>query len=138
MSEENKALARRYSEEFWNEGREDLFDEIVAQDAVAHVGGQNHDIEAWKQGAAMLRNAFSDFHIQIDDEMAVDDKVIQRWTISGTNEGEFSGMPATGKKVAWPAIAIFRLSGAKIAEIWTQGDTLGMMQQLGHVPSPGG
>jgi steroid delta-isomerase-like uncharacterized protein len=138
MSEENKAIARRYVEQFWNEGRIDLFEEIVAEDAVSHTTRGDAGAEGWKQGAGMLRNAFPDIRITLDDEMAVDGKVVQRWTISGTNEGELFGMPATGKKAVWPAIAIFRLSGAKIAELWAQGDTLGMLQQLGAVPSPGG
>jgi steroid delta-isomerase-like uncharacterized protein len=94
--------------------------------------------EAWKQGTAALRNAFPDIRITIDDEIAADGKVVQRWTIRGTHQGDFFGVPATGKKVAWPVIAIFRLSGAKIAEVWTQGDTLNTLQQLGAVPPLGG
>lgn len=135
MSEEDKAIARRYAEQFWNEGRVDVFEEIVAPDAVSHSMQGDVGAEGWKQGTGMLRNAFPDLRITIEDEMAVDGKVVQRWTISGTNEGELFGMPATGKRVAWPAVAIFRIAGAKIAELWSQGDTLGMMQQLGLVPS---
>jgi steroid delta-isomerase-like uncharacterized protein len=138
MSEGNKAIARRYVEEFWNERRFDLFDELVAQDAVSHTNQGDADFEGWKQGVGILRTAFPDFHITVEDEMAVDSKVVQRWTLRGTNQGELLGIPATGKKAVWPAIVIFRLSGAKIAEIWVQGDSLGMMQQLGVVPSPGG
>lgn len=138
MSEENTAIARRYVEEFWNDRRVDLFDELVAQDGVSHTNQGDADIEGWRQGVGMLRNAFPDFHITVEDEMAVDSKVVQRWILSGTHQGELLGIPATGKKVAWPAIAIFRLSGTKIAEVWVQGDSLGMMQQLGAIPSPGG
>ena len=137
MSKGNKAIARRYVEEFWNEGRFDLFDELVAQDAVSHTNQGDADVEGWRQGAGMLRNAFPDFHITVEDEMTVDSKVVQRWTLSGTNQGELLGRPATGKKAVWPAIAIFRLSGAKIAEVWVQGDSLGLMQQLGAIPTPG-
>lgn len=138
MSEENKGVARRYVQQFWNEGRVDLFEEIVAQDAVAHTNQGDADYEGWKQGAGMLRKAFPDFHITVEDEMSADSKVVQRWTLSGTNQGDYLGISATGKKVVWSAIAIFRLSGAKIAEVWVQGDNLSMMQQLGVVPSPGG
>lgn len=137
MSEQNKTLARRYAEEFWNGGRTDLFEEIVAQDAVSHSTLGDSDAEGWKQGAAMMRNAFPDLHIKIDDELADADRVVQRWTISGTNKGEIFGRPATGEKAVWQAITIFRLSRGRIAEIWSQGDTFGMMQQLGAIPSPG-
>jgi steroid delta-isomerase-like uncharacterized protein len=138
MSEANKAVACRYVEEFWNEGRFDLFEELVAPDAVSHTNLGDMDAAAWKQGVGMMRTAFPDFRIAVEDEMAVDDKVIHRWTLSGTQQGEMFGLPATGNKAAWPVIAIFRLSGDKIAEIWTQGDSLSMMRQLGVTSLPGG
>jgi steroid delta-isomerase-like uncharacterized protein len=139
MSDKNKAIARRYVEEFWNENKPDLLKTLVAPDGVVHSGaGEHAGREDWKQGTEVLRNAFPDFHIALEDEMADGDKVIHRWTLSGTHQGEFFGVPATGKKVSWPVIAIFRLSGDKIAEMWTQGDSLGMMQQLGAIPAPGG
>ena len=138
MSQENKTIAHRYVEEFWNEGRVDIFEEIVAPDGVSHSTLGDANAEEWRQGTAALRNAFPDIRITIDDEIAADGKVVQRWTIRGTHQGDFFGVPATGKKVAWPVIAIFRLSGAKIAEVWTQGDTLSTLQQLGAVPTLGG
>jgi steroid delta-isomerase-like uncharacterized protein len=139
MSEKNKAIARRYVEEFWNENRPELLEALAAPDGVVHSGAGGHvGIEGWKQGTEMLRNAFAGFHITLEDEMADGDKVIHRWILSGTHQGDFAGVPATGKKVSWPVIAIFRLSGDRIAEMWTQGDTLGLMQQLGAIPAPGG
>jgi steroid delta-isomerase-like uncharacterized protein len=138
MSEKNKAIARRYVEEFWNGSRPDLLETLVTPDGVVHTGMVDHDVEGWKQGTEMLRSAFPDFHVTLEDEMADGDKVIHRWILSGTHEGEFSGVPATGKKVSWPTIAIFRLSGDKIAEMWTQGDSLSLMQQMGAIPAPGG
>jgi steroid delta-isomerase-like uncharacterized protein len=137
MSEENTAVVHRYVEQFWNEGRVDLFKEIVAADGISHSTQGDADFEGWKQGVTMLRNAFPDLHITVEDEIAGDSRVVQRWTLSGTHEGEFIGIPASGKRVSWPVIAIFRLSGDKLAESWTQGDTLSLLQQLGASPVPG-
>jgi len=91
-----------------------------------------------KQFLAMIRNAFPDTHFAFDDELAVDGKVVHRWTISGTHQGEFLGIPASGKDVAWTGITILRLSEGKIVEYLTQSDSMGMMQQLGVALAPGG
>ncbi len=84
-----------------------------------------------------MRNAFPDIHVALDDELAVGDKAVVRFTISGTQQGEYLGIPATGKKVAFSGITIYRFAGGKIAEFWMQVDSMGMMQQLGVLPVPG-
>jgi steroid delta-isomerase-like uncharacterized protein len=136
MSEENKAIIRRYLEEAWNQGRIEALDEAFAEDAVPHTAGIT-DLEGLKQGLARNLNAFPDIRLTIDDEMAVGDKVIVRFTISGTHQGEILGIPATGKEISFSGITIYRLAGGKIVEFWTQADTMGMMQQIGALPVPG-
>ncbi len=69
--------------------------------------------------------------------VAEDDKVVIRVGISATHEGELLGIPPTGNRLALSAIEIYRLEGGEIAEQWVQVDTLGMMQQLGAIPTPG-
>jgi steroid delta-isomerase-like uncharacterized protein len=136
MSEENKAIARRFFEQVWNEGKLDRFEEFIAQDVVPHTGPGVTDAESMKQSLAMIRDALPDINIVLDDELTVEDKVVTRFTISGTHKGDFNGIPATGKQAVWSGITIYRLAGGKIVEFWTQVDNLGMMQQLGVIPAP--
>jgi steroid delta-isomerase-like uncharacterized protein len=136
MSKENKAFVRRYFEQVWNEGRLDRFEEFYAQDVVGHNGAAATDAKSMKEGLAMIRSAIPDINIALDDELAVEDKVVTRFTISGTHQGELFGIPATGKQLVWSGITIFRLSGDKIVEYWLQTDNLSMMQQLGAIPAP--
>ena len=136
MSEDNKTIVRGYFEEVWNKGRLDRFEDYVAEDVVPHNPGPGPaDAEAMKEAIGAFRLAFPNIHIASDDEMGVGDKVIVRWTLSGTHEGEFQGIPATGNDVAVSGITIMRVAGGKIAEYWLQSDSLGMMQQLGVIPS---
>jgi steroid delta-isomerase-like uncharacterized protein len=139
MSEQNKATAKRFYDA-WSSGDLDAFDEILAP------GYQDHDTQnpnAGERGpggskttAAMYREAFSDSKFEIEDQFAEGDFVITRWTATGTQDGELMGMPATGKHVTISGITIDRFEDGKVAEGWTNWDTLGMMQQLGVVPEP--
>jgi predicted ester cyclase len=62
---------------------------------------------------------------------------VTRWTLTGTHNGNLMGVPPTGKRVDCSAITIQRIAGGVIVEGWTIFDALGMMQQIGVVPSPG-
>ena len=73
--------------------------------------------------------------LAIDDQIAEGDRVVSRWTGTGTHQGEFMGVPATGNKVTVTGIGIDRIEGGKIVEHWEQFDAMGMMQQLGAIPS---
>ena len=77
-------------------------------------------------------------HTTIEDQIAEDDKVVTRWTMRDTHEGEFRGIAPTGKQISITGIGIFRFSDGKVVESWDNFDQLGMMQQLGDVPPPGG
>jgi steroid delta-isomerase-like uncharacterized protein len=80
--------------------------------------------------------AFPDRKITHHDTIAHGDKVLIRWSMSGTQEGELMGIPATGKSVTITGFDYFRLADGKIAEMWQEADQLGMMQQLGVLPAP--
>lgn len=138
MSEENKALARRYNEEVWNNRNLDVIDELMADDMVDHA--LPPQIPPGPDGAkafvGMYVSAFPDVKITIDDLVAEGDKVVTRWTATGRHEGELMGIPATGKQVTVTGIDITRYSGGKIVEHWGEFDQMGMMQQLGVVPAP--
>jgi steroid delta-isomerase-like uncharacterized protein len=136
MSEENKAIVRGFFERVWNEGKLDRFEEFIAPGVVPHTGPAVTDAESMKQSLTAIRDALPDMHIALDADLAEEDKVVTRFTISGTHKGELLGIPATGKRAVWSGITIYRLAGGKIVEFWTEVDNLGMMQQLGVIPAP--
>jgi steroid delta-isomerase-like uncharacterized protein len=139
-TEQNKALARRMVEEIFNRGNMSLIDEFLAPDFVEREElppGIPSDREGVTQLTAMLRSAFPDFKATIDDIIAEGDKVVIRQTWIGTHEGEFMGIPPTGKSVSFEVIDIIRIAGGKFVEHWGLMDSMGMMQQLGAMPMPG-
>lgn len=136
--EENKAIFRHWFEETWNKGNLEVADELTAPDFVLHAAGpMAPGLEGFKQTVTQWLTGFPGGRMTIDDLFAEDDRVIARWTASGTHNGELFGISPTGKKVSWMGITIYRLAGGKIAEAWGEVDTLGMMQQLGVIPTPG-
>jgi predicted ester cyclase len=137
MSEQNIATSKRGLEEAFNRGNLSVIDEDTTEDFVGHdpiLGDQ--DRESAKQGIAGYRQAFPDIHITIEDIFAAGDKVVMRWSGSGTFENEFMGLKPTheeGDPVR--GITIDRYEGDKIAESWTQWETLTFMRNIGAIPT---
>ena len=140
MSEENKALIRRFFQEVWDNKNLDIFDELVAADSVDHElpPGLPSGREGGKAYLGIFLTAFPDTNMTIEDQMADGDRVVTRWTAVGTHTAELMGIPATNKQVTVPGIDIHRIVAGKIVEHWGQFDQMGMMQQLGVIPAPGG
>jgi steroid delta-isomerase-like uncharacterized protein len=140
-TEENKALARRELEEIWTRGNLDAAEDVYAPNYISHQSAGSEDIrglEAIKQFAAGVRQAFPDLQITIEDQIAEGDKVVTRFTSRGTHQGELWGVPPTGREVEVRSVSTNRIEGGKIAEHWTCADQLGMMQQLGVIERPSG
>jgi len=136
--EEMKRIDRRYAEEVLDQGRLDVIDEICADDYVGHVPGfPPSDREGDKQLVGMMRAAFPDIRFTLEEQVAGGDRVLHRLTGRGTHGGEFMGVPATGRTVQATGMNINRFANGKIVESWGVIDLLGIMQQLGVVPSPG-
>ena len=137
--EENKTIERRYMEEVWTKGNLAAVDELVATNYVDHtpMPGASPDLQGLKQFVTVVTAAFPDWHATTEDMIAEGDKVVVRFTGSGTHKGGFMGIPPTGRQLTMMAIAIHRIAGGKIVENWLQADMLGMMVQLGVVPPPG-
>ena len=137
--DENKALVHRDFEEVWSQGKLDVIDEIYDTGFVKHINGRRdiHGPEGLKQSVSMFHTNFSDVQFTIEDQIAEGDKVVNRWTFTGTHKGELMGIPPTGVQVTITGIAIYRITGGKIMEIWVNSDALGLMQQLGAVPPLG-
>jgi steroid delta-isomerase-like uncharacterized protein len=138
--EQNKALVRQMVEEIFNQGNISRADEFLSPNFVEHEElppGIPQGREGVKQLAAMMRSAFPDFKATIEDIIAEGDKVVIRMTWSGTQKGEFMGVPPTGKSVSFGVLDIIRVAGGKFVEHWGQMDSMGVMQQLGAIPAPG-
>lgn len=129
--EANKALVLRLLEIF-NQGNLAVADEILATDFVNNDPSRPDvtDIESYKGWVVENRTAFPDFHVEIHYMVAEGDKVAARWTVTGTHQGEFMGIPPTGRQMTVTGMNIHRLAGGKIAEAWWAYDALGMVQQL--------
>ena len=127
---ENKAVVRRYFEVFHNQRQLDIGEQILGSELLTPTLGM----------AAMMRTAFPDYQIAIDDQLAEADKVATVWTGTGTHQGEWASpigpVPATGKVVTWTGTTTLRIAEGKITEvIGTNWDHLGILQQLGVLPA---
>ena len=133
MSEENKALIRRWVEEVVNAGNLTVADEIMAPDYAFYVASRPTpmDREGHKHLVAAFLGAFPDLRRDIEEMVGEGDKVVERWTVTGTHQGEFQGLAPTGRSISYAGITIWRIGGGKIVENRTIQDFMGLMQQLG-------
>jgi steroid delta-isomerase-like uncharacterized protein len=122
-----------------NERKLAQVEDLYTSDFVNHDPGTPdvRDRTALTQLFAARITAFPDQRVTIEDVIAEGDQVAKRWTIHGTHNGEFMGMPATGKEFAITAITIYRLSRGEVAECSWNYDSLTMLQPLGVVPPLG-
>ena len=138
MSDRNKDLVRRFFAAI-NAHELDPFDEILAKDLVWHGGssGEIKGIDGFKQLVGAFYTAFPDLQTEMHHLIAEGDVVVAHYTTTGTHKAELSGIPATGKQARWDEQPSYRIVEGKIAEVWYLADTLGLMQQLGAIPSGG-
>ena len=140
--EETKAIARRAYEAFnegFRTGNLTLLDAVIDADIIDHnpTPGQGPGLGGVKQAFSAFAAAFPNPHFTIEDMIAEGDKVASRVTLSATHQGDFQGIPPTGKQVIQTGIDILRVAGGKIVERWGEFDNLGLLQQLGVLPPPG-
>jgi steroid delta-isomerase-like uncharacterized protein len=137
--EANKASFRRAYEELFNQGNLSLVEELVAPDFLNHEApsGSNRGPESMRQLIRMLRTAFPDLHFTIEELVAEGDTVAGRVIMSGTHQGTFQGMPPTGRSFRQAQMHFVRFRDGKGVEHRAVRDDLGLMQQLGVIPTPG-
>jgi steroid delta-isomerase-like uncharacterized protein len=139
-TETNKAVMGRFLQ-FINTASEKLAEELISPDAVFHVPGRP---EAMRGPAGylaiigMMRGGFPDIQWTLEEVIAEGDKVAARFTMCGTHRGAFFGVPPTGKTIAVQAMNFYRLAGGQFVEERGQPDLLGLLQQIGAVPTPSG
>ena len=142
MSEQNKALVRSY---FDGASARDTssWDMLLADDYAHHdpnLPVPDADRETHKQLIGGMFTGFPDLTVHIHDMVAEGDRVIARWAFTGTHSGELPGptpLPATGKSVEVNCMSTHRINGDRIAEAWVVFDVMGMLQQIGAIPSQG-
>lgn len=137
-AEENKAVVRRMIEEALSGDNPEVLDEVMAPDYFNHAAVAEHQrgIEGVKHIVSWLKAAFRDPRYNIEDIISEGDRVAVRVVFSGTHEGEFMGVPPSGRRVSVEQAHWLRVEDGKVAEHWAVRDDLGMMRQLGVIPSP--
>jgi predicted ester cyclase len=140
-TEENKATVRRLMEEAFGGGKPGLVDALLDPDFVRYdpyiEAGEVRGAQTVKENIAWFRNAFPDLSCTVEEQVAEGEKIVSRWTVRGTHQGEFFGVGGTGNRVEFAGIQIDRFDGGgKMVEERAQFDLLGAMRQVGAAPEP--
>ena len=138
-TEISKALVRREYEDGVNQKDFGIRDSVLASNYIAHFPGLPplQGIEAFRQFTSGFFAAFPDLQTTIEDLIAEGDKVAIRQTWHGTHKGNFLGIPPTGKRVSFTSTEFYRVANGVLAEEWIELDMLGLLQQIGAIPSRG-
>ncbi len=134
MVEQNKELIRAAFGELEEvmASHERLYD----PDWIGHFPGMPPlDLDGHRQYSVAMNTAFPDLERMIDDLIAEGDRVVARWSARGTHSGDFMGIPPSGAVAESSGITVFRIADGRIAEEWSQSDMLGLLQQIGAIPS---
>ncbi|BCS19718.1 ester cyclase [Aspergillus puulaauensis] len=126
--------------EFINSGNETIGAEVVSESASFHVPFSENPlkgISGYMQILGMMRSAYPDIQWTLDDTVIEDDRAVAQFTMRGTHQGEFFGVPATGKKIQARAMNIYRFADGMIIEETGLPDLFGIMLQIGAVKAPG-
>ena len=144
QEEQNKAVLTRFWEEVWDQGKLDVVDEIFHEKFVDHglaPGLTKQGPEGAKEAVQQFRSAIPDLYLKVDHMVAEGDKVMTRWTAGGTQTGPMvSGrgtIPPTNNHATVRGFTINRLEDGRIIDAWDNFDIMGMLQQLGVIPSGG-
>ena len=138
MSEANKQIIRAFTEDILNRGNFDRANDLVHENFIEldPLPGQQQGREGLKAVIAQMRSAFPDMHWVVSEMVAESEKVVTRFTWTGTHRDTFLGIPATSKHVEVKGVVIDRLESGKMADSRILMDTLGLLQQLGAIPRP--
>ena len=132
MSEQNKAVVRNIINECWNKRNANLAADFFSSNCVIQTpDGELRGVEGAKQLLSAYATGFPDFQISIGDVIAEGDKVVLRYTFSGTNSGSLGGGRPTGKRVSTSGISLFSLAGGKVSDAKMEWDRVALREQLG-------
>ena len=134
---EAERLVRKFFDEAINRGDLDAFDAVCSPDYVWHGGsdpeqlGDVHGLDAFKEAVAAFFRGFPDLEVTIEDAIGEGDRVAVRFREVGTHNGEFVGIPATGRTVTFAGMGIYRVENGLLAEEWFVDDSRAILEQLG-------
>ena len=136
MSDQNAALIRRWFEEVWNKGREEVIDELFAAEGIAHgladeAGNDLRGPQDYKPFFRKFRSAFPEIEVVVEDTVSEGDKVAARCLVRGKHQSDSLGFAATGQSTEFTGITIVRIEKGKIVEAWNNFDFMTMYKQLG-------
>ena len=133
-----KTLTRRLYDEVFTGGNLDLIDELFHDEFIEHeeFPGLPPGREGPRFFVTLFREAFPDVSVTVEDIIVEDNKVVSRVRFSGTHQGEFMGIPPTGKKIDVQVIDIASYRDGQLIEHWGVTDQMAMMQQLGVIEEP--
>lgn len=138
-TKENKEIVCRFFDLGPSQGDISAARELLAPDFALHVPlPAAPGIQGIRDVVTACRAAFEHLNVTVEDMVAEGDKVAARFTARGIHKGAFMGLPPTGKPITMTGIEIFRIENGRIAELWGEANLLGLMVQLGIVPSFGG
>ena len=126
----NVADVRAFIQRAWNQGDTTAFDEFISPD---FVGGR----ERFKGMILGFRSAFPDLKLEVHDIFGAGEKVVSRWTITGTHRGPFLGIAPTNHPISIDGIAIDRFQAGVRVDGWAEFDKLGLLRQLGAIDANG-
>jgi steroid delta-isomerase-like uncharacterized protein len=135
---QNQNAVRRFIDEVWNGRKPELFNEFITPDASSHdpnTPEMGKGPDGYRKVFKLYTNAFPDSRLTIDDLIDAGDKVVHRWTATGTHKGELGGIAPTNRRIEVNGVTIYRFAGGKIAEQWVHWNALGLLQQVGVVPA---
>ena len=136
----NREIVSRIATDIWNQGKLEVCEEIMTEDAKyygPHMPAGKGSRDDWKKAIGMYRIAFPDSHVSYEEIIDLGDKVVGRWSATGTHRGKLPGIEQpTEKKINISGITIYRFSNGKMVEAWEQLDLLGMWRQLGVIKMP--
>jgi steroid delta-isomerase-like uncharacterized protein len=132
-----KAMAQRWFGEVVSEGKLEVVDELCSADYVEHdpFPGTSADIDGLKESITIIRSAFPDIEATADEIIVEGDRLAVRSTMRGTHDGDFMGVPASGKKIEVANYDFVRFEGDKAVEHWGVIDSAALMEQIGAVPA---
>jgi predicted ester cyclase len=134
--EQNKQVVRQVFEFYNQQDIEKVEKFFSPKQHIFHFPGvPPMDWNSHKQFIIGLSKAFPDLHFKVEDILAEGDKVAYRLTVTGTHKGEFQGIRPTDKKVSFSSTGISNIVDGKVAEDWVEADVMGLMQQIGAIPS---
>lgn len=130
---ENKALLRRFYKEVYVDWNMAVADEVISPQFTSHDWPERGPTgpKAFRDYYSALRAAVPDARYEVDDLIAERDRVVVRWRLLGTHQGDFRGIAPSGQPITLKGIAIYRVESGKLMERWVVSDLHGVLEQIG-------